>query len=208
MHDPHEIPLIVGRPFMSTASCVVDMGKGKLELSVDNQNVTFDLFDTMKHLSDHKAYFKMDKVEQEIDMVAKAMVMQTPLEKVLTNTLECLTAEEEKEVQSCLKELEGEQESFPERMKVEELKRDRPPEEAKMELKTLPKHLKYVFLGENNTKPVIISNSLKREEEAQLVEILKKHTAAIGWHISDLKGISPSYCMHKINMEADYKPVR
>ena len=93
-------------------------------------------------------------------------------------------------------------------MKVEELKKDRPPEEAKVELKTLPNHLKYVFLGENNTKPVIISNSLKKEEEAQLVEILKKHTIAIGWHISNLKGISPSYCMHKINMEADYKPVR
>ena len=42
-------------------------------------------------------------------MVAKAMVMQIPLKKVLTNTLECLTPEEEKEVHSCLKELEGEQ---------------------------------------------------------------------------------------------------
>ncbi|KHN11137.1 hypothetical protein glysoja_049263, partial [Glycine soja] len=61
-----EIPLILGRPFMSTSSCVVDMGKGKLELSVDDQNVTFDLFDAMKHPSDHKACFKMDKVEQEI----------------------------------------------------------------------------------------------------------------------------------------------
>jgi len=40
------------------------------------------------------------------------------------------------------------------------------------------------------------------------VQILKRHKAAIGWHISDLKGISPSYCMHQINMEAEYKPVR
>ena len=40
------------------------------------------------------------------------------------------------------------------------------------------------------------------------MEVLKKHKVAIGWHISDLKGISPSYCMHKINMEAKYKPVR
>ena len=61
-------------------------GKGKLELSVDDQNVTFDLFDAMKHPGDHKACFKMDKGEQEIGMVAKAMVMQTPLKKVLTNT--------------------------------------------------------------------------------------------------------------------------
>ncbi|KAG5023673.1 hypothetical protein JHK82_019574 [Glycine max] len=31
--DP-EIPIILGRPVMSTVSCIVDMGKGKLELSV------------------------------------------------------------------------------------------------------------------------------------------------------------------------------
>ena len=100
-----EIPLIFGRPFMSNASCVVDMGKGKLELSVDDQIVTLNLFDAMKHPSDHKASFKMDKVEQEIDMVAKAMVMHTLLKKLLTNTLKCLTAEEEQEVQNCLREL-------------------------------------------------------------------------------------------------------
>ena len=40
------------------------------------------------------------------------------------------------------------------------------------------------------------------------MQILKSRKAAIGWHISDLKGISPSYCMHNINLEADYKPVR
>ena len=91
-----KIPLILGRSFMLTASCVIDMGKGKLELSVDDQKVTFDLFDAMKHLSDHKTCFKLDKVEQEVDMVAKAMVLQTPLEKVLTNTQECLTTDEEK----------------------------------------------------------------------------------------------------------------
>jgi len=98
IEEDFEITLILRRPFMSTASCVIDMGKGKLELSVNNQNITFELFNAMKHLSDHKACFKMDKVEQEIDMVAKAMVMQTPLEKVLTNTLECWTTEEDKEV--------------------------------------------------------------------------------------------------------------
>ena len=49
---------------------------------------------------------------------------------------------------------------------------------------------------------------MQKKEEDQLVQILKSYKAAIGWHISDLKGISPSYCMHKINMGADYKPVR
>src|SRR4051812_42074062 len=71
----------------------------------------------------------------------------------------------------------------------------------------LPPHLKYVFLGDNFTKPVIISNSLSTQEETRLSEVLKKHEGAIGWVLSDLKGISPAYCMHKIMMEDDYKPV-
>ena len=90
----------------------------------------------------------------------------------------------------------------------EGLENNRPKENPKVELKILPTHLKYVFLEDNETKPVIISISLQKKEEDQLVQILKNRKAAIGWHISDLKGISPSYCMHKINMEADYKLVR
>ena len=90
----------------------------------------------------------------------------------------------------------------------EELKSKTPSKKKKVELKILPNHLKYVFLEEDETKPVVISNALTSEEENRLVEILKKHKEAIGWHISDLKGISPAYCMHKIMMEEDYKPVR
>ena len=30
------IPLILGRPFMATASCVVDMGKKKLEMGIED----------------------------------------------------------------------------------------------------------------------------------------------------------------------------
>jgi len=175
---------------------------------VDDQNVTFDLFEAMKHPNDNKAYFKVEKVEDEIDMVARAMVLQSPLEKALNNTVECLTMEEEKEVQTCLEELDGVKEKSVGHVVFEELKNNWPTEKAKVELKTLPEHLKYVFLGENEANPVIINSSLRMEEEDQLVKVLKKHKVAIGWHISDLKGINLSYCMHKINMEADYKPVR
>ena len=77
-----------------------------------------------------------------------------------------------------------------------------------MDLKVLPTHLKYVFLEENNAKPVVISNDLSSNEESRWVEVLRKHKATIGWHILNLKGISPSYCMHKIMMEADYKLAR
>jgi len=39
-----DIPVILGRPFMLTASCIVDMGKRKLELDFEDQKIDFDLF--------------------------------------------------------------------------------------------------------------------------------------------------------------------
>jgi len=40
-----------------------------------------------------------------------------------------------------------------------------------------------------------------------LIKVLKKNQEAKGWTLFNLKGISPSYCMHKIHMENDYKPI-
>ena len=39
------------------------------------------------------------------------------------------------------------------------------------------------------------------------MKTLKKHRAAIGYTLDDLKGISPTLCQHKINLEEDAKPV-
>ena len=39
------------------------------------------------------------------------------------------------------------------------------------------------------------------------MKTLNKHDAAIGYTLDDLKGISPTLCQHKINLEADAKPV-
>ncbi|XP_038891744.1 uncharacterized protein LOC120081142 [Benincasa hispida] len=75
---------------------------------------------------------------------------------------------------------------------------EEPPE---LELKQLPRHLKYAFLGTNNTLPVIISANLTEPNEQSLLQMLKKHKHAIGWTLADIRGISPSYCMHKIRLE-------
>ena len=68
-------------------------------------------------------------------------------------------------------------------------------------LKELPEHLKYSFLQPEKGKLVIISTGLIRLEEQKLLETLKKYKEAIAWSIEDLKGISPSICMHKILLE-------
>ena len=74
-----------------------------------------------------------------------------------------------------------------------------------MELKPLPSHLRYAYLGEVSTLPVIISALLIEEQEGQLLSVLKKFRKAIGWTLADIKGISPSFCMHKILLEDNKK---
>ena len=55
---------------------------------------------------------------------------------------------------------------------------------------------------------VIISANLSEKEEERLLKTLKKHRAAIGYTLDDLKGVSPMLCPHKIKLEDDAKPVR
>ncbi|GJT19743.1 hypothetical protein Tco_0878449 [Tanacetum coccineum] len=78
-----------------------------------------------------------------------------------------------------------------------------PPE---VELKDLPPHLEYAFLEGNDKLPVIIVKDSKNEEKAALIEVLKSHKRAIAWKLSDIKGIDPEFCTHKILMEEDYEP--
>ena len=80
-------------------------------------------------------------------------------------------------------------------------------EEKNPELKELPSHLKYVFLSKDASKPAIISSTLTLLEEEKLMRVLRGNEGALGWNISDLKGISLGYCMYKIHMKAEYKPV-
>ncbi|GJZ62586.1 reverse transcriptase domain-containing protein [Tanacetum coccineum] len=79
-------------------------------------------------------------------------------------------------------------------------------EPRELELKDLPSHLEYAYLEENDKLPVIIAKGLKDVEKEALLKVLKLHKRAIAWKITDIKGIDPHFCTHKILMEDDYKP--
>ena len=48
-----------------------------------------------------------------------------------------------------------------------------------LELKELPIHLNYAFLGEGVTLPVIITSNLKKDQKEKLLHVLCKHKKAI-----------------------------
>ncbi|GJS93248.1 reverse transcriptase domain-containing protein [Tanacetum coccineum] len=59
---------------------------------------------------------------------------------------------------------------------------------------------------ENNKLPVIISKDLSQEEKTSLINVLKNRKQAIAWKLSDIRGIDPEFCSHKILLEDDYQP--
>nr|GEV42572.1 reverse transcriptase domain-containing protein [Tanacetum cinerariifolium] len=76
-----------------------------------------------------------------------------------------------------------------------------------LELKPLPDNLEYVFLEEPSFLPVIISSQLSKGNKSKLRSVLKKHKQAFAWKTTDIPGIYPSFCKHKIQLLDDKKPV-
>ncbi|GJS02491.1 reverse transcriptase domain-containing protein [Tanacetum coccineum] len=96
----------------------------------------------------------------------------------------------------------------PEQQKFEELKTVEPSSDElpELELKYLPPHLEYTFLEGIDKLPIIIAKDLKDEDKNALLKVLKSHKRAIAWKMSDIKGIDPKFCTHKILMEDNVKP--
>ncbi|XP_071687381.1 uncharacterized protein [Rutidosis leptorrhynchoides] len=72
-------------------------------------------------------------------------------------------------------------------------------------LATINAHINF-RTGTDGTLPVIIASNLTSVQEKALMEVLHKYKAAVGWTIADLKGISPSVCMHRIVTDPEVKP--
>ena len=54
--EDNDIPVILGRPFMLTASCIIDMGRKKLEPGFEDQKIDFDLFVEDKPTPEQNVY--------------------------------------------------------------------------------------------------------------------------------------------------------
>ncbi|GKB00930.1 reverse transcriptase domain-containing protein [Tanacetum coccineum] len=76
-----------------------------------------------------------------------------------------------------------------------------------LELKPLLDNLEYVFLEEPSFLHVIISSKLSAQNKSKLVSVLKKHKESFAWKTTDIPGICPSFCKHKIQLLDDKKPV-
>ncbi|CAL2259848.1 unnamed protein product [Prunus armeniaca] len=176
-----DLPLVLGRPFMRTARTKIDVYEGTLTLAFDEETVEF----------------------------------KTPLERALIQSPKTVNKEGNTVVLEVVNMLEA---LPPQRGKFNSIFEPLPLSTNKLipsivkapqvELKPLPENLKYAYLGDEKTLPVIIASNLSASKEDKLIRVLREHKTALGWTIADIRGISPAKCMHRILLEGESKPTR
>nr|GEW04453.1 DNA-directed DNA polymerase [Tanacetum cinerariifolium] len=193
--DPR-VPLILRGCFLKTSRALIDVHKGELTLCIENEAITYNLdqteADAFLGLEDDPDSSKINPFyyDPEGDILL--------LEAILNNEPSPSLLNQEQNLPSFKEELKAYE------AQVVKSSVDEPP---KVELKDMPYHLEYAFLESDNKLPVIIAKELGDEEKSALIKVLKSHKRAIAWKLSDIQGINPEFCTHKILMEEDYKPV-
>ncbi|GJV83454.1 reverse transcriptase domain-containing protein [Tanacetum coccineum] len=207
--DPR-VPLILGRSFLKTSRALIDVYEGysdsvaygnpspDYDPIVSNSSPTLTPFGDSDFLllEEANAFIAVDDepISREIDATYYDPEGDILILEALLNSEPLPPLPNHKDYSPGIRE----------ELKVVEAKSsfDEPPE---VELKDLPPHLEYAFLEDDNKLPVIIAKDLKDEEKAALIKVLKSHKRAIAWKLSDIKGVDPEFCTHKILMEEDYE---
>ncbi|XP_049357115.1 uncharacterized protein LOC125821791 [Solanum verrucosum] len=140
-----EIRLILGRPFLATGRALVDVESREVKFWVNEDEVTFNIFKSMKPPTDIHVVSTDDIIDKAVDSVSHLMCMNEPLEVVLANY-------DESEIQGfgevvvALTGLGGYSKT-PIKLDIDLKNRENPPtkpsteESPNLELKALPSHL-------------------------------------------------------------------
>ena len=179
-----EVSIILGRLFLATGRALVDMEKGQMKFQLKNEEVTFNTCRSMRHSGE------LQLVSAISYKVGKSS--ETQIEERLS--VEALAAVIMNFDNGCIQEYgsldtaldHGDVRFKPKKYELDMKNRESPPakpsiEEApKLELKALPPHLRYEFLGNGDTLLVIVVSDLNEQQVESLVKVLKRFKRAIG----------------------------
>ncbi|XP_073120605.1 uncharacterized protein [Henckelia pumila] len=183
MEEDLDMPLILGRPYLETGKALIDIQKGELLLRVGEEKISFDVFNALKFSQNNEECFQLDVVDSLLfDYVQDNF--QEPLEAALVSEQLGDLSDGVEEMTAYLNDNQSWRRGG--KLRLEDLgdrkdlvlQKPSIEEPPTVELKPLPIHLKYMFLGENDKLPVIISSSLTGEMEDKLMEVLNKRVGA------------------------------
>jgi hypothetical protein len=193
--------IILGRPFLKLVDAVLDAGKGKVTINLNGIKYTYNFV----RVSKHPSHFPPEDEVEQVGSLCFIEALRDPLQRAMEYQP---NDQQDEELEEATKGLEPQDESMMEE-KFEDIGDIKPeePQVPEVDLKPLPKGLKYEFLGPKKTYLVIVSDELSPEENEKLLNLLKKHREVSGYSINDLKGLSLAFCTHCIPMEDQCKPV-
>ncbi|GJT32070.1 reverse transcriptase domain-containing protein, partial [Tanacetum coccineum] len=197
---------------------VIRVKQKQLNLGVGTERMIFNIDSAMKHsYSNDDTCFSIDVIDEILEEDFDALLDEgskilhsiegTLLEEEIFSEFDefmAMTADENSESESDTEEPPFEKITINTDYKIK-TSLEEPPTD--LELKPLPDNLEYVFLEEPSFLPVIISSKLSAQNKSKLVSVLKKHKEAFAWKTTDIPGICPSFCKHKIQLLDDKKPV-
>ena len=195
------VPIILGRPFLATSNAIINYRNGVMQLTFGNMTLELNIF----HLSKKHMHPEEDVSEEAciIDTFLEEQVDQQGMLDILDEELtECAEKQEEVDTKSVQGYWRRRNEILP-LVIGEEIN-----EPQKIDLKPLHVELKYAYLEDHEQCPVVISALVSTAQESSLMQVLKQNKKALGWRISNLKGISPAFCTHHIYLEEEAKSVR
>nr|GFA09573.1 reverse transcriptase domain-containing protein [Tanacetum cinerariifolium] len=196
--DPR-VPLTLERPFLSTAHALIDVYEGEITLRHDEQSLTLKCGDTLLFLTSGNPTPYCEPIvsnssstltsfdESDFLLLEEADAFIAIDDEPISPEIDATYYDPEGDIlileallnSDPLPPLLNQKDYFPEAhkdLKVIEPKEDKssndePPE---IELKDLPPHLEYVFLGDNNKWPVIITKYLSVDEKSTLIKDFSK----------------------------------
>ncbi|KAH6766589.1 hypothetical protein C2S52_017572 [Perilla frutescens var. hirtella] len=156
--------LLLGRPFMKTARTKIDVDKGTLTCEFDGEKVTFNIFEVIKHPPDTENCNFVNTFHSPSRSTLSMVSNREPLEWALWDGLNNQDAlNEDEDIRDGIMMLYSLEEmphgcvdyGVPIRRNDDKLMSSIV-KAPTLELKALPRHLKYVYLGDNETLHVII----------------------------------------------------
>ena len=170
IEEDKQIPLLLGRPFLAIGVALLDVKKGEFTLRVGTEGVHFSLNQCLKqHDVEQTHCMKIDSVNFICKKMNDDLMNENSFDDYISSSFYDNNFEKEKIMAEIVLSLNTENLSNEEKVQVEEKSSEG------LVLKELPKHLKYVFLEEERSKPVIIAADLTTEKEQKVVKILRKH---------------------------------
>ena len=210
MEEDSQVPLLLGRPFLATGAALIDIQKGVLTLRVGEEAADFNLPQSLKNLDTNREDYKLvDDVYLKNSDCYYDCNAQLPINENEMNFqyLECVNVDfPHISLYSTKKVLSLKKNNMDKGDNNEKKEFHQETSTEGLVLKELPSRLKYAYLELPKSKSMIISTRLNDAGEQKLLKILKNYQESIAWSIDELKGISPSICMHKILLEENSKP--